>query len=355
MTRLKLGLITFMCFVCFSAMSLFSACATQGEKGDKGETGNGIFSIAKVSTDGLTDTYKITYTDGNFTTFCVTNGQVGQNGIGIEDVEINSEGELVIVFTDDNSINLGKVIGKDGVGIQSASVDVDGNLSIVLTDEKIINLGNIKGEDGVSITKTEIDENGNLLITFSDRQEPVNLGKVVGADGQDGTVWLVGADVPDNALGKDGDLYLDSITKILYKKNGNVWEEQFSLVDERKSFTLTFDTAGGEMQGTESITVEEGKYVQLPVPTKDDYIFIGWYNGTGANAGQVTNTTPIFADMVLTAHWEADFSEGLRYSLNADGSSYTCTGIGNYFGNKIKFPSLYNGLPITAIAESAFA
>ena len=48
------------------------------------------------------------------------------------------------------------------------------------------------------------------------------------------------------------------------------------------------------------------------------------------------------------------FPKGLRYSLNADGLSYTCTGIGNYFGNKIKFPSLYNGLPITAIAENAF-
>ena len=43
-------------------------------KGETGDTGNGIASIAKTSWSGLTDTYTITYDDGDTDTFTVTNG-----------------------------------------------------------------------------------------------------------------------------------------------------------------------------------------------------------------------------------------------------------------------------------------
>lgn len=46
-----------------------------GEKGDKGDTGNGIASIEKTGTSGVVDTYTITFTNGNTTTFTITNGQ----------------------------------------------------------------------------------------------------------------------------------------------------------------------------------------------------------------------------------------------------------------------------------------
>ena len=48
--------------------------------GAKGDTGNGIQSIAKTSTVGLVDTYTITYTNGTTTTFTVTNGEKGDKG-----------------------------------------------------------------------------------------------------------------------------------------------------------------------------------------------------------------------------------------------------------------------------------
>lgn len=55
----------------------------KGDKGDKGDTGatgptgptgNGIASVAKTGTSGLVDTYTITYTNDNTSTFTVTNG-----------------------------------------------------------------------------------------------------------------------------------------------------------------------------------------------------------------------------------------------------------------------------------------
>lgn len=47
----------------------------QGIQGETGATGNGIASITKTSTSGLVDTYTITYTNGNTTTFNVSNGK----------------------------------------------------------------------------------------------------------------------------------------------------------------------------------------------------------------------------------------------------------------------------------------
>jgi len=48
----------------------------QGPKGDKGDTGNGIESIELTGTSGAVKTYTITFTDGNTTTFEVTDGEV---------------------------------------------------------------------------------------------------------------------------------------------------------------------------------------------------------------------------------------------------------------------------------------
>lgn len=49
-----------------------------GPAGQTGPTGNGIVSITKTGTSGLVDTYTILFTNGQSTTFTVTNGQDGQ-------------------------------------------------------------------------------------------------------------------------------------------------------------------------------------------------------------------------------------------------------------------------------------
>jgi len=62
------------------ASVFFAMRGEKGNKGDPGEDGVGISSITKVSTQGLVDTYAITYTDGTSTTFQVTNGAKGEQG-----------------------------------------------------------------------------------------------------------------------------------------------------------------------------------------------------------------------------------------------------------------------------------
>ena len=48
------------------------------------------------------------------------------------------------------------------------------------------------------------------------------------------------------------------------------------------------------------------------------------------------------------------FSEGLKYSLNADKSSYSVAGLGTCMDTDIVIPSTYNNLPVTSIGEEAF-
>lgn len=58
--------------------------------GTPGPAGVGIQKIEKTSTEGLVDTYTITYTDGSTTAYTVTNGKNGEDGQDATDEQIKS-------------------------------------------------------------------------------------------------------------------------------------------------------------------------------------------------------------------------------------------------------------------------
>ena len=64
-------------FILFTLVS----CRSVGPQGEAGNDGNGVVSIEKTSSDGLVDVYTIIFTNGDTTTFTVTNGKDGINGI----------------------------------------------------------------------------------------------------------------------------------------------------------------------------------------------------------------------------------------------------------------------------------
>lgn len=86
--------------------------------------------------------------------------------------------------------------------------------------------------------------------------------------------------------------------------------------------TISFDAAGGTV-GTASIQADTGKaYGELPVPTRDGYIFYGWYtsksNGTHITPESIFNGT---ADQTLYAHWSLDAGKTYTVTLNANGGT----------------------------------
>ena len=92
-------------------------------------------------------------------------------------------------------------------------------------------------------------------------------------------------------------------------------------IDPNKTYTVTFDTAGGSLE--ESQTVKRNDKVTMPdIPTKEGCDFVGWYYG--AIAWKFDEYT-VRKDMTLTAKWRTSacsvsFSTGVE-SLDA-GAQY---------------------------------
>lgn len=198
-----------------------------------------------------------------------TNGKNGKNGANGKDgrsitlASVNSEGQLVITYSDGSSVNLDKLVGingidgkdgtdgKDGVGINTVNITGDGKLNITLTNGTTLNLGTIKGEkgdkgdtgvqgekgdkgdtgeqgiqgvagkdgkdgingingtdgvdgkDGVGIANILINTSGELELTYSDGQQ-INLGNVKGSKGDKGEKGDTGEQGIQGIAGKDG-------------------------------------------------------------------------------------------------------------------------------------------------------
>lgn len=113
-----------------------------------GKDGRGIVSITKTATQGLVDTYTITYTDGTASTFQVTNGADGAQGLPGRD----------------------GVDGSDGVGIaslvQTQTSTASGGVNVwtaTMTDGTVYTFEVCNGKDGATpdmsgyYTKSESD------------------------------------------------------------------------------------------------------------------------------------------------------------------------------------------------------
>ena len=182
-----------------------------------------------------------------------------------------------------------------------------------------------KGEDGtdgrsvLSIEKTSSDGNvDTYTITYSDGS--VSMFEVTnGTDGKQGiegkpgkdghtpTVtispdgyWVIdGVKTGNSAVAQNGksayELYCEQHPE--YKGSEEDWISDLESGKLRK-ITITFDTDGGTV--IENITTTFGSYIQVPVPVKTGFDFVGWsLNGSMIDI----NTYVFFADCTLKAVW----------------------------------------------------
>jgi uncharacterized protein (TIGR02145 family)/uncharacterized repeat protein (TIGR02543 family) len=67
-------------------------------------------------------------------------------------------------------------------------------------------------------------------------------------------------------------------------------------------YTITFNAGGGTVSPTSAVTGTDGKLTSLPTPTRDGYIFDGWY--TASTDGTVVTTSTVFtANAIVYARW----------------------------------------------------
>ena len=102
-----------------------------------------------------------------------TNGKDGADGVGIADIKLNENGELIVTLTDSTVKNLGKVKGEDGVGISGVSINENGELIVTLTDGTELNAGAVP-------TAAAGDSNLKTLVYVSMGTAGVSLAGLLG-------------------------------------------------------------------------------------------------------------------------------------------------------------------------------
>lgn len=105
-------------------------------------------------------------------------------------------------------------------------------------------------------------------------------------------------------------------------------------------------------------TLRYGAFVTAPsVPDRDGYVFLGWYADSAFTARYDFEGTALTSDIMLYAKWEVrrDSTQGLEYTLTADGSAYALTGSNDLTEKDVIVANYYNGKPVTAIGVGAFA
>ncbi|MEG1711341.1 MAG: InlB B-repeat-containing protein, partial [Clostridia bacterium] len=76
-------------------------------------------------------------------------------------------------------------------------------------------------------------------------------------------------------------------------------------VVSQKYFTIKFDVQGGSDKVEDQEVFYKSTIVEPEVPSKEGFIFLGWYNGEV----EFDIKTPIMQDYVLTAKWALDLEE----------------------------------------------
>jgi hypothetical protein len=166
----------------------------------KPSDGVGISDIAHTGTDGLVDTYTITYTNRQTTTFTVTNGANGERGAGVLRVTtaLSSYTTAVGGFTPKYRIALSTVLSESGASEVRVGDTILRNYYTYLVghvDSSYVYVGayaSIRGSAGTSVTVSTVTESevsgGINTVEFSDGK---TLNVKNGKDGPKGDPYTL--------------------------------------------------------------------------------------------------------------------------------------------------------------------
>ncbi len=140
----------------------------------------------------------------------------------------------------------------------------------------------------------------------------IDLATLVGPAGQPGTP-------PTISINEEGFWVIDGVVTI-YKAvpDGSVVPQMVS---------VEFNGNGGMLpEGTPLvISIPKGDAMDLPIPTRDGYIFKGWVTGFTVNDLHYTNYTPFTRNTLLHAQWEMDVSGILEFFARSEMNNLTGT------------------------------
>lgn len=255
----------------------------RGERGYEGKRGVGIVSIVKTRSEGLQDIYTITYSDNSTTTFTVTNGKDGIQGIKGNDghtpeITIGANGNWFIDGEDS------KFKARGIQGLSAYELYIKNHPEYKKTEQEWLDdltsgrLSKVRlsfDTDGGSTISDKIIDFGTYA------KEIVTPTK----EGFDFVTWtLNGSEIDINTFV----FFADSKLKAVWK------ESKYVKVSLNANNGITIPN---ELQ------IEYGKNYQLPIPSKQYQTFDGWYyeNTLIPTTGTWTYT---HSNIELKARWK---------------------------------------------------
>lgn len=114
-------------------------------------------------------------------------------------------------------------------------------------------------------------------------------------------------------------------------------------------YTISFDSNGGSLVNPITQTFE-GRILEPTPPTKDDYLFLGWFSDIELE-NEFNFTIMPASDITLYAKWDED-PKGLIYQETEEGLEVT-----GYNGTdpNIVIPSMFKSMIVVGIADNAFS
>jgi hypothetical protein len=92
-----------------------------------------------------------------------------------------------------------------------------------------------------------------------------------------------------------------------------------------QTIDVTFELDGGTLPVgfATTIQVSKGDAIDLPIPVKDGFFFLGWITGTGINDIRYTDYTPFVRNTTLHAVWQQDNAALLAFLSAPSGWNYS--------------------------------
>ena len=273
-----------------------------------GKDGVGIESIIKTSSNGNVDTYTITFTDNTISTFTITNGKDGEQGI---------QGE-----TGNDGYTPKVSIGKNGNRI------IDG-VDSGIRAEGIQGEQGEKGDKGNGIIKIELTKSNHNIDTYTiyfDDGTTTTFNVTNGVNGDQGL---------QGETGENGKSAFDIFKEYYPDYEGDEKQRIDEVINGKfNKVNITFDTNGGVIDGPAAIQINKGEAIgdDLPAPKKKGKRFLGWYTGWGVNDVKIDKTTVINSDLIIIAKWDLYHIEFLDF----EGDVFYSTDV--FHGEKVKKP-----------------
>lgn len=243
----------------------------------------------------------------------------GDDGISIINASINSQGELLLVLSNEEVVNAGKVIGPKG---DQGTDGIDGKeivLNIIdgyikwqyLGDEiwnSLVEVASLEGEDGNGILSISLNEAVELIINYTDGTS-VNLGSIFDTyqiQFKDYNGYLLDVKtifpntniiLPNDPIREGYDFIGWSVEDFSNISSDLIVYAQYEIM----TFTITFLDEEGEIYLTGE--VDYGSLITLTIPNKIGYDFVGWYMGDDVNSEQMYHTTAVKKDLTLYPRW----------------------------------------------------